>query len=123
MSISKIKKHIETLNNQKFEIFNSCKIFSKLIANSFSKNKKLLIAGNGGSASDAQHISAELQIRFANFILTSGAPTIASFGESPKIVSRIPARGFAPPKVLYTGYKFLTNTPNDEKFAFASSML
>lgn len=66
MSISKIKKHIETLNNQKFEIFNSCKIFSKLIANSFSKNKKLLIAGNGGSASDAQHISAELQIRFKN---------------------------------------------------------
>lgn len=66
MSINKINKHIETLNNQKFEILNSCKIFSKLIANSFSKNKNLLIAGNGGSASDAQHISAELQIRFKN---------------------------------------------------------
>ena len=64
MSINKINKHIKILNNQKFEILSSCKIFTKLITNSFLKKKKLLIAGNGGSASDAQHISAELQIRF-----------------------------------------------------------
>lgn len=68
MSISKIEKHIKILSKQKFEILDSCKVFSKLIINSFLKNKKLLIAGNGGSASDTQHITAELQIRFKKVV-------------------------------------------------------
>lgn len=33
---------------------------SKLIIDAYKKNKKVLIAGNGGSASDAQHIATEL---------------------------------------------------------------
>lgn len=32
--------------------------------NAFNRNKKILLCGNGGSASDAQHIAAELSGRF-----------------------------------------------------------
>ena len=39
-------------------------VASDLISKAFKKNKKLLICGNGGSASDAQHFSAELVGRF-----------------------------------------------------------
>jgi len=35
-----------------------------LIANAFLNDNKLLLCGNGGSASDAQHIAAELSGRF-----------------------------------------------------------
>ena len=35
-----------------------------LIANAFNKGNKLLVCGNGGSASDAQHFAAELIGRF-----------------------------------------------------------
>ena len=37
---------------------------TELILNAYKKDKKVLIAGNGGSASDAQHIAAELSGRF-----------------------------------------------------------
>ena len=39
-------------------------VASKIISEAFKKNNKLLICGNGGSASDAQHFSAELVGRF-----------------------------------------------------------
>ena len=39
-------------------------IAANFISKSFKKNKKLLICGNGGSASDAQHFAAELVGRF-----------------------------------------------------------
>ena len=39
-------------------------IVAKVISEAFTKNNKLLICGNGGSASDAQHFSAELVGRF-----------------------------------------------------------
>ena len=37
---------------------------SKVVANSFAQGRKLLIFGNGGSASDASHIAAEFINRF-----------------------------------------------------------
>ena len=36
----------------------------KMIVNAFKKNKKVLLAGNGGSASQAQHIAAEFVGRY-----------------------------------------------------------
>ena len=39
-------------------------IVAKVISEAFTKNNKLLICGNGGAASDAQHFSAELVGRF-----------------------------------------------------------
>lgn len=41
-------------------IKNEFKILSQALINSLNASKKILIAGNGGSASDAQHIVAEL---------------------------------------------------------------
>ena len=61
-----IKKSVENFNNllndQKLrqtieEIVTACVL-------TFRKDKKLLLCGNGGSASDAQHIAAELSGRF-----------------------------------------------------------
>ena len=36
----------------------------KIISNAYESNKKILVAGNGGSAADAQHFSAELVSKF-----------------------------------------------------------
>ncbi len=45
---------------------NTDKIFevSKVIANAFNEGKKLILFGNGGSATDASHIAAEFINRF-----------------------------------------------------------
>ena len=37
----------------------------EICSDSLKKNKKLLFFGNGGSASDAQHLSTELSVRFS----------------------------------------------------------
>ena len=53
-----IEKNIESLQDSVFE-----KIIidaSKIIIDSLKKNKKILFCGNGGSAGDSQHLSAEL---------------------------------------------------------------
>ena len=43
---------------------NSIKLISEKIAQSFNKNGKVILAGNGGSFSDCLHMSAELTGRF-----------------------------------------------------------
>tara|TARA_B100000787_G_C16146655_1_gene274575 strand:- start:441 stop:1037 length:597 start_codon:yes stop_codon:yes gene_type:complete len=48
---------------------------SNKIIDSFRSGKKLLLAGNGGSAADAQHISAEFVSRF--YFDRPGLPSIA----------------------------------------------
>lgn len=46
------------------EILNSVEKVSKLIIDAYRSGKKVLTAGNGGSAADAQHIAAELVSKF-----------------------------------------------------------
>jgi D-sedoheptulose 7-phosphate isomerase len=46
------------------EILEAIERSSLKIISAFRENKKLLLAGNGGSAADAQHIAAELVNRF-----------------------------------------------------------
>lgn len=58
-----IDNHITLLKNQKKEIISKINIFSELIIKVIKKNKKIMIAGNGGSAADAQHLSTELTVR------------------------------------------------------------
>lgn len=64
--ISQIQKSIET----KQQILNDTNLIDKIKQSSmiciqaYQKNKKILIAGNGGSAADAQHIAGELVSRF-----------------------------------------------------------
>ncbi|WDF54448.1 D-sedoheptulose 7-phosphate isomerase [Mucilaginibacter sp. KACC 22063] len=58
------KTIIETISNT-----------ASLIINAYKNGKKTLLAGNGGSAADAQHISAELVARF--YFDRPGLPSIA----------------------------------------------
>ena len=51
---------------------------SALIINSFNKGGKLLIAGNGGSASDSQHIAAEFTGRLIRYRKPLPALSIAT---------------------------------------------
>jgi len=58
-----LTEHIQTA--KKMENFLSLiEQIGKLCLNALKNNKKILIAGNGGSAADAQHFSAELTGRF-----------------------------------------------------------
>ena len=51
-----------TSNNE--EILSTVENISKTIISAYDKGGKVFIAGNGGSAADAQHIAAELVSRF-----------------------------------------------------------
>ena len=48
---------------------------SKIVVDAYKNNKKTLLAGNGGSAADAQHIAGELVARF--HFHRPGLPSIA----------------------------------------------
>lgn len=48
-----------------------------LIIKAFNNKKKILLCGNGGSASDAQHLAAEFVIRLSPNIKRPGLPAIA----------------------------------------------
>ena len=59
--LKKSKRNIDNLLNfENKEIILSAKMLVKII----KQDKKILICGNGGSASDAQHFAAELIGRF-----------------------------------------------------------
>ena len=65
-----IKKYIQDSINTKQEILNSGEILEQIkkiaevIVNAYKQDKKVLTAGNGGSAGDAQHIAGELVSKF-----------------------------------------------------------
>ena len=67
-----IKNHIIESVKTKDEILKSEQILQKiedvatLIIQAYKNGKKVLIAGNGGSAADAQHIAAEFVSKFYN---------------------------------------------------------
>ncbi len=52
------------LTSNSEEILNAVEGISKTIISAYNKGGKVFIAGNGGSAADAQHIAAELVSRF-----------------------------------------------------------
>ena len=65
-----IKSYIEESINSKKKILNdknttdTIKKISEVIIKAYQNNKKVLLAGNGGSAADAQHIACELVSKF-----------------------------------------------------------
>lgn len=65
-----IKSHLQEAYESKKrilddeEIVNCIEQICKTIVNSYKNGNKILIAGNGGSAADAQHIAGELVSRF-----------------------------------------------------------
>ncbi len=62
-----IQSHIKILNSQKNYIFYKIDEFSKNIIETIDHGGKILIAGNGGSAADAQHFSTELTVKMSKF--------------------------------------------------------
>jgi D-sedoheptulose 7-phosphate isomerase len=50
---------------------------SDRLANAFRSGKKVLIAGNGGSAADSQHFAAELVVRLSSKLDRQPLPAIA----------------------------------------------
>ena len=61
--ITRIKKHNrKTIKSE--QITKNLNAVVEIIFNAFSEGNKILLCGNGGSASDAQHIAAELTGRF-----------------------------------------------------------
>jgi len=58
-----LESHIKTANKMKNLIPLIYKA-GEMCLNALKNNKKILVAGNGGSAADAQHFSAELTGRF-----------------------------------------------------------
>ena len=65
-----IKEYIKASIDTKTKILNDEKIIATIkkiadeIVNAYKKDKKVLTAGNGGSAGDAQHIAGELVSKF-----------------------------------------------------------
>ncbi len=57
-------KTLLSLSSENAEILKTIEEISKTIISSYDNGGKVFIAGNGGSAADAQHIAAELVSRF-----------------------------------------------------------
>ena len=60
--IESIKTKEKILSNE--ELLSKIEKVADLVVNAYMNDKKVLLCGNGGSAADAQHISAELSGRF-----------------------------------------------------------
>ena len=58
---------INHINNVELFLKNNFKDFNKfieIVVKAIKRNKKIILFGNGGSASDAQHIAAELVVKY-----------------------------------------------------------
>ena len=63
--LKNIDLHIKILQRQKKYLIETASKFSLEIINCINQKGKILIAGNGGSASDAQHFSTELTVKMS----------------------------------------------------------
>lgn len=62
-----INQHNLLIKKQTGDIIKKIDIFSKYLIDAINKNNKILIAGNGGSAADAQHFSTELTVKMKRY--------------------------------------------------------
>ncbi len=81
------KKNIETMQLASQALAEKIAVAAKMMAVCLINNHKILACGNGGSAADAQHFSAELLNRFeterpplAAIALTTDSSTLTSIG-------------------------------------------
>ena len=63
---SEITQHVEVLSKAREEISEPLARFAVTCVKAIKSGNKLLLFGNGGSASDAQHIATEFTVRFKN---------------------------------------------------------
>ena len=61
---SEINKHISSIDFFLKNNFYDFKKFLDLVIKTLKKGNKIILFGNGGSASDAQHIAAELVVKY-----------------------------------------------------------
>jgi len=75
--INQIKSSIEVKQTILFDsqLINTIEKAAEVITKTYQNNKKTLLAGNGGSAADAQHIAGEFVSRF--YFDRPGIPSIA----------------------------------------------
>jgi D-sedoheptulose 7-phosphate isomerase len=59
-----VNSHLQVFNSFDDDLLSSINSVAKELISGFQRGNKVLICGNGGSAADAQHISAELVGRF-----------------------------------------------------------
>lgn len=76
-----IKKYIETSIKVKQQILTNTDVYSaieksaNILIQTYKNGNKVLLAGNGGSAADAQHIATELVVKF--YKKRKGLPAIS----------------------------------------------
>ena len=61
---SEINKHISSIDFFLKNNFDDFKKFLDFVVKTLKKGNKIILFGNGGSASDAQHIAAELVVKY-----------------------------------------------------------
>jgi len=71
------RNSINTIKQIETELFTDIVLAVNLIIKTFTSGNKLLIAGNGGSAADAQHIAAEFVVRLSKELERPALPAIA----------------------------------------------
>lgn len=90
---NKLNKHIEVLV-ERYPVLESCKgeiiAAYEVLEECFRNDKKLLIAGNGGSAADSEHIAGELMKRFK-----ISRPVSSEFAEKLKQIDPIKGANLA----------------------------
>jgi D-sedoheptulose 7-phosphate isomerase len=64
MVLQELKDHLNTITSLIESIVPNIEMSCELIQSAIKSNNKIYLAGNGGSAADAQHIAAELTGRF-----------------------------------------------------------
>jgi D-sedoheptulose 7-phosphate isomerase len=82
-----INSHLQVVSSIDDKLIESMEVVSSEIISCFERGNKLLICGNGGSAADAQHFSAELVGRFVkermplpSFALTTDTSALTAIG-------------------------------------------
>ena len=64
ISEDEINNHISSIDLFLKKNFDDFNIFLNLVIKTLKKGNKIILFGNGGSASDAQHIAAELVVKY-----------------------------------------------------------
>ncbi len=87
LALSSIQKSVETKQPLSKESLNEIIEMAHMIATAFREGRKVVFFGNGGSAADAQHISAELVGKFKRprpplraLALTTNASILTAIG-------------------------------------------
>jgi len=72
-----INEHLDAINKIDSKIHKNLDDIIQLLVKTFNKNSKVFFCGNGGSAADAQHLTAEFLIRLRPNVNRSPLPAIA----------------------------------------------